>query len=115
MMRVNEQKWRKAHRWVISTDEASIQLEIYPEPRGDDRVKAYIWALWVEPHARKKGIATELLHKAEEIAAAEGEPFVWLDWDKEDSDSYVLNWYIQQGYQEVAFGAHNALLRKQLT
>lgn len=113
-MRVNEQKWRNTHRWVISTDEASIQLEIYPEPRGDDRVKAYIWALWVDPHFRGKGIATELLHKAEEIAKAEGEPYVWLDYNKADSDQFVLDWYKRQGYDEVSFGSTDALLRKAL-
>lgn len=114
-MRVNEQKWRNTHRWVISTDEASIQLEIYPEPRGDDRVKAYIWALWVEPTARKKGTATALLRKAEEIAKAQGEPFVWLEWEDADSDRFVLEWYQRNGYEEVAFGQHNSLLRKALS
>lgn len=114
-MRINEQRWSKTHRWVISTEEASIQLEIYPTPQGDDRVKAYIWALWVDPQHRGKGIATQLLHKAEEIAKAEGEPYVWLDWDKRDSDRYVIDWYIRQGYDEVSFGTNNSLLRKSLT
>ena len=113
-MRINEQKWRNTHRWVISTDEASIQLEIYPEPRGDERIKAYIWALWVDPCSRRRGLATELLHKAEEIASAEGERYVWLEWDKADSDPFVLDWYQRQGYDEVAFGPGNSLLRKHL-
>lgn len=114
-LRIHEQKWSNTHRWIISTEEASIQLEIYPEPRGEDKIKAYIWALWVAPSARKKGIATELLSKAEEIAKAQGEPFVWLEWDDADSDRFVLEWYQRNGYEEVAFGTHNVLLRKALT
>lgn len=114
-MRINEQKWSNTHRWVITTEEASIQLEIYPEPCGEEKIKAYIWALWVNPEARKGGIATELLHRAEAIAKAEGESSVWLEWDDADSDRFVLDWYLRNGYDEVAFGTHNVLLRKVLT
>lgn len=112
--RIYEQKWSKTHRWIISTEGASIQLEIYPHPQGSDGVKCYIWALWVDPEYRKKGIATQLLRKAEEIATEQGEPLVWLDWDKKDSGQFVLDWYARNGYSEVAFGKDIALLRKTL-
>lgn len=114
-LRINEQEWTNTHRWVISTDDASVQLEIYPKPRGEYKIKAYIWALWVDASSRKKGIATALLQKAEEIATAQGEPFVWLEWDGTDSDHFVLDWYQRHGYNDVAFGAQNVLLRKTLT
>ena len=113
-LRINEQRWKNTHRWIISTKDASIQLEIYPKPRGDERIKAYIWALYVEPSSRKKGIATELLRKAEEIAKAQGEPFVWLEWDKADSEQFVLDWYMRQGYDKVTFETFSVLLRKAL-
>ncbi len=115
ILRINEQRWKNTHRWIISTKEASIILEIYPKPRGDERIKAYIWALWVNPSSRKKGIATELLRKAEEIAKAQKEPFVWIEWDKEDSDRFVLDWYRRLGYDEIAIETFNVLLRKALT
>lgn len=113
-LRINEQKWSRTHRWIISTESGSIQLEIYPEPRGKDKVKVYIWALWVDESARRKGLASTLLRKAEEIAKSQGEPYVWLEWEKADSEYFVIEWYQRQGYDEVVFGPNNSLLRKSL-
>lgn len=112
-IRILEQSWHSCRRWIIATEGASVQLEIYPKPYSEG-VKAYIWAFFVEPEFRGKGIGTQLLKAAEDIAAKEGEPAVWLEWDRRDTPQWTLEWYLRNGYTEVSFGNDKVLLKKKL-
>lgn len=111
--RIHEQHWHTASRWIISVEGASVQLDIFPEPIHDG-IKALIWALWVDPGYRRKGLAKALLQKAEEIAKALNEPFVWLEWDSHDTGRDILQWYLRSGYNDIAFSNTKVLLKKEL-
>lgn len=108
------QVWQSLIRYIIMTEHSSVQLELYNEPRGDDKVTAYIWALWTDKDFRLKGRAARLLHRAEALAREAGHEYVWLEWDRRDTPLAVFKWYERMGYQEVSFGRDNSLLKKKL-
>lgn len=102
-MHVQEQKWHYGRRFLITTEGASVHLEIYDEPLDEYQVQAYIGALWVEEPYRKKGLARKLLRKAEEIAKAEGMDAVFLEWRKVCTLKEIAQWYEREGYNDIAF------------
>jgi ribosomal protein S18 acetylase RimI-like enzyme len=101
-------------RVLLFTDEASVQLELYKEPRGDCNITAYVFALWVNKPARRKGVATALLDRVEQIAKDHDHKSIFLEYDKRDTPAEILSWYERRGYQEREFGSNNALLEKKL-
>lgn len=96
-MQVQEQTWHDFTRYLIYTDGASVQLELYPDA-SYDTTTAYIYALWVDEPLRRKGLATALMDKAEEIAREECHKAVVLYWDKEATPKHVFDWYTRRGY-----------------
>ncbi len=115
-MHIQEQRWHYGRRFLITTEGASAHLEIYDQPEGEYKVQAYFGALWVEPEYRRKGLARKLLHKAEEIARAEGMEFVFLEWRKACTLREIARWYEREGYNDIAFDgmATYVLYRKNL-
>lgn len=113
---VQEQTWHYGRRFLITTEGASVHLEIYDEPLDEYQVQAYIGALWVEEPYRRNGLARKLLRKAEEIAKAEGMSCVFLEWRKVCTLSEIARWYEREGYDDVAFDNHGTyvLYRKNL-
>ena len=117
-IRIQKQTWRRLTRYLLTTEGGSVQLELFNETPCRD-MWAYIWALWVEPEHRRKGIAKALLDKAEEIARNEGIDAVWLEWEKEDAvwpdDNHadkILEHYYRRGYEDVEFGHDCCRMRK---
>jgi ribosomal protein S18 acetylase RimI-like enzyme len=109
------QNWHDQTRVILFTKNASVQLELYTQPRGDYGVTAYIWALWVNPSFRRRGHATALLYRAEKIARENNRKEVYLEWAAKDTPVDILQWYNRRGYQEVEFDDDKVLLKKDLT
>ena len=99
--------------YLLMAEGGSVQLEIYPEPR-EHGIRAYLFRLWVIEECRRQGIAKALLDKAEELARSEGVDAVYLQWDEWDTPRWMLDHYVARGYEEVAFGPNNALLKLRL-
>lgn len=111
-MIIQKQQWHEFIRYILFTDdgEGSVQVEIDNERRDAD-----IYALWVNPTARRKGLATELLKSAEEIARKAKCTAITLYWDMRDTPRSILNWYIRNGYKETdSFGDFRVWLRKKI-
>lgn len=114
MIHIQKQTWELMTLYLLTTEGGSAQLEIYPEPEGDYGVRAYICKLWVEPEYRRKGLAKALLDTAEELARREGMEAVFLEWYEPDTPRWMLDYYMERGYGEVAFSRGDALLKKVL-
>ena len=115
---VQKQTWRRLTRYLLTAEGGSVLLEIFNEAPCAG-MWAYIWALWVEPEHRRKGIAKALLDKAEEIARGAGVDSVWLEWEKEDAvwpeenhADKILSHYYRRGYDDVEFGHDCCRMRK---
>lgn len=121
MITIQEQTWQSLTRVLLMHEHGSCQLELYREPKGDRKVTAYIFALWVDPEHRREGIAKRLIETVEEIARRKGEKEIWLEWCENDAvwpdKNYALDifkWYESIGYDEVEFGRRCSLMRKRL-
>lgn len=113
-MHIQEQKWHYGRRFLITTEGASAHLEIYVEPVGYERIQAYFGALWVESAFRRKGLARQILRKAEEIAKENGQTAVFLEWRKTDTPVKIARWYEREGYRGVSLGNGYTLYKKEL-
>lgn len=106
-MNIQKQTWYNLTRFLIYTTDGSVQLEIYP-------YKGYIHSLWVDEYARKVGKGTTLFKAAESIAKEEGCKYITIEWDINDSPTWVLNWYKDMGYKEEFATKDFAVLKKVL-
>ncbi|QCD39694.1 N-acetyltransferase [Muribaculaceae bacterium Isolate-007 (NCI)] len=114
-MMVQKQVWHSRTRYIIVVEGiATVQVELYDEPQGPDKVTAFICSLWVNEDERRYGHAGRILDRAEEIAAKEGHKRVHLEWCSLDSPQWVLEWYLRRGYEEREFGPNSSLLVKEL-
>lgn len=110
MNTIQKQTWDGITRWLIFNEHGSVMLDIYAEPRGEEKIKAYIWSLWVDEWHRGKGLGKSLLGTAEEIARRENMDAVFLDWNKNESEQWVLDWYMKKGYDDVAFNTRPSMV-----
>lgn len=115
------QRWPNKVRYIITEEtpigSASVQLELWDEPQDWDGFKgtAFIWGLWVDEPIRRKGYATRLMDRAEQIAKENGHDAVFIEWFIKESPIEISYWYDRRGYDEKAFTPGiNALMRKEL-
>lgn len=116
MIRKQHQKWLGFNRTIFGDKDfhGSVQIDEYEEPRGEDEVKAYLFALWVDEGYRQQGIATQLMDAAEAYARESGHEYIYLDWDSREAPKFALDFYIRRGYEEVEFNDTYELLKKKL-
>ncbi len=112
-IKVQEQIWSDFTRHLIYTVGGSVQLEFY-DPPADDGTTAYIGNLWVDESHRRKGIATALMDKAEEIARERQHEHVTLFWAILSTPRAILEWYERRGYGIYARNNNRIYLRKVL-
>ena len=116
MINIQKQTWHDYTRYLLYADEgASVSIELYPtEQKWGNR--AWIYGLFTDPEARRKGLAKRLLAQAEEIARREGHNAVTLEWCGKDSDEFILHFYLRNGYEEKQFSGNGDyyLLEKKL-
>ena len=112
-IKIQHQIWLNLERYIIWVFSGSAQLEIYNEPR--DGVQAYLYALWVDKTKRQKGLASQLLKKAEEVAASRGVKEIYLYWHPAEAPLWTRKWYERNGYTaERLYNDGKILLRKLL-
>ena len=114
-MITQEQTWPNLDRHILITENGggSVQIELYNAPMPDG-TSAYIYALWVDPDQRRKGIATDLMNAAEELIAQEGYPHATLSWSPTEAPQEIRDWYIRRGYKAIGRRTDEVILRKQL-
>ena len=112
---IQKQAWKDEIR-ILITDEnnlGSVQISI-PLYVSDifGKADALIYALWVNIVHRRKGVAQRLLQLAEQQAKLNGVKKIGLEFNKDESDSFVLDWYLRSGYKP--FSKESNLLIKEL-
>lgn len=112
---IQKQTWKDEIRILITDEQnyGSVQVSI---PCYDSKISgkadALIYALYVDSGCRERGIATKLLQSAERQAKLNGVQTIGIEFDKDESDIFVLNWYLRSGYKP--FGKESNLLIKEL-
>lgn len=112
-LKVQEQTWSDFKRHLIYTEGGSVQLEFY-DPPCNDGTTAYIGNLWVDENHRRKGIATALMDKAEEIARTHNHEHVTLFWAEKSTPKAIFEWYKSRGYVVYYRDSNRIYLRKML-
>ena len=112
---IHKQSWKDEIRILITDEEhlGSVQISI-PLYVSDifGKADALIYALWVDVVYRRNGVAQHLLQLAEQQAKLNGVKTIGLEFNKEESDRFVLDWYIRSNYKP--FDEKSNLLIKKL-
>ena len=112
---VQKQIWKDEIRILITNElyQGSVQISI-PFYDSDilGKADALIYALYVDKHNRRRGVAKQLLGEAEKQAKLNGVKTIGLEFNKYESDRFVLNWYLSNGYKP--FDKESNLLTKKL-
>lgn len=99
---IQKQTWKDEIRILITDEEnlSSVQISI-PLYVSDifGKADALIYALWVDVVYRRNGVAQRLLQLAEQQAKLNGVKKIGLEFDKDESDRFVLDWYLRSGYK----------------
>ena len=99
---IQKQTWKDEIRILITDEEnhGSVQISI-PLYVSDifGKAEALIYALWVDVVHRRNGVAQRLLQLAEQQAKLNGVKTIGLEFNKDESDSFVLDWYLRSGYK----------------
>ena len=112
---IQKQKWKEEIRILITDEEnhGSVQISIPLYVRGIfGKADALIYALFVNNNHRRNGVAQRLLQLAEQQAKLNGVKTIGLEFNKDESDSFVLDWYLRSGYKP--FDGKSSLLIKEL-
>ena len=112
---IQKQTWNDEIRILITDEEnhGSVQISI-PLYVSDifGKADALIYALWVDVVHRRQGVAQHLLQIAEQQAKLNGVNTIGLEFNKDESDRFVLDWYLRSGYKQ--FDGKSSLLIKEL-
>ena len=112
---IQKQIWKDEIRILITDEEnlGSVQISI-PLYVSDifGKADALIYALFVDDTHRRYGVAKRLLQLAEQQAKLNGVETIGLEFNKDDSESFVLEWYLKNGYKP--FSKESCLLIKKL-
>ena len=112
---IQKQTWNDEIRTLITDEEhlGSVQISI-PLYVSDifGKADALIYALWVDVVYRRNGVAQHLLQLAEQQAKLNGVKTIGLEFNKEESDRFVLDWYLRSNYKQ--FDKKSNLLIKKL-
>ena len=112
---IQKQTWNDEIRILLTDEEnlGSVQVLI-PLYVSDifGKADALIYALFVDDNHRRKGVAKSLLQLAEQQAKLNGVKTIGLEFNKDESDRFVLDWYLRSGYKP--FDKKSNLLIKEL-
>ena len=110
---IQRQEWKDEVRILIIDNYGSVQLSIpFYHNKLTGKADALIHTLYVDIKHRRQGIAKRLLHLAEQQAKLNHVKVVELEFDIRDTESFVLNFYLKNGYKP--FNRTNKLLIKNL-
>lgn len=112
---IQKQTWNDEIRILITDEEnlGSVQIGIpFYVSNIFGKADALIYALFVDNNHRRNGVAKRLLQLAEQQAKLNGAKTIGLEFNKEESDRFVLDWYLRSGYKP--FDKKSNLLIKEL-
>lgn len=112
---IQYQNWKDEIRILITDEQnhGSVQVSIPSYvSKISGKADALIYALYVDTAYRRKGVAKQLLKLAEQQAKLSGIRIIGIEFNKEESESFVLNWYLKNGYKP--FSKRSKLLIKEL-
>lgn len=112
---IQKQTWKDEIRILITDEENLSSVQIFIPLYVSDlfgKADALIYALFVDNNHRRKGVAQHLLQLAEQQAKLNGVKVIGLEFVKEESDRFVLDWYLRSGYKP--FSKKSNLLIKKL-
>ena len=112
MMIIHSNDWVKFVTDTIITDDGygMISIDYYPEHEN----VGFIHDFSVIPPARRKGLGETLLQAAIDRAKEKGCTEVQLNYGFQATPKWVCDWYLRNGFQEIAFGNFNSLMSKQI-
>ena len=109
-------RWNAISARIVITDEenlGSVQIGIpFYVSNIFGKADALIYALFVDNNHRRNGVAQRLLQLAEQQAKLNGVKTIGLEYFKDESDRFVLDWYLRSGYKP--FDKKSNLLIKKL-
>lgn len=115
---VQYQKWFWGDHILVTDNinNASVQVEVFnqQELKDEYRADALIYALYVDEPNRKRGIGKGLLQQAEQLARKNHCRVVALEFYKDETPRWTLEWYLRQGYNKTRSEDGYALLVKDL-
>lgn len=112
---IQKQTWKDEIRILITDEEnhGSVQISIpYYDSTISGKADALIYALFVDNNHRRCGVAKHLLQLAEQQAKLNGVKIIGLEFNKDESENFVLKWYLNNGYKP--FSKKSNLLIKML-
>ena len=112
---IQKQTWKDEIRILITDEEnlGSVQISI-PLYVSDifGKADALIYALFVDNNHRRNGVAKSLLQLAEQQAKLNGVKTIGLEFNKDESESFILKWYLKNGYKPFISKESNLLIKK---
>ena len=112
---IQKQTWKDEIRILITDEEhlGSVQISI-PLYVSDifGKADAFIYALFVDDTHRRCGVAKHLLQLAEQQAKLNGVKTIGLEFNKDESESFILKWYLKNGYKPFISKESNLLIKK---
>lgn len=112
---IQKQIWKDEVRILITNElyQGSVQISI-PFYDSDilGKADALIYALYVDKHNRRRGVAKQLLGEAEKQAKLNGVKTIGLEFNKDESESFILKWYLKNGYKPFISKESNLLIKK---
>ena len=99
---IQKQIWKDEIRILITNElyQGSVQISI-PFYDSDilGKADALIYALYVDKNSRRHGVAKQLLDEAEKLAKLNRVNVIGIEYDKEESDRFVFEFYKKCGYK----------------
>lgn len=95
--------------WIAEEKQAMAAFAIVEWTTVPKGTVAYIQTIEVHPASRRRGIAAELLRRAEDSARAAGARSIWLHVDQENSPAirlYEGRGYMRKGREEHYYARH---------
>ena len=99
---IQKQHWKDEIRILITDEQnhGSIQISIpYYDSDILGKADALIYALFVDEGYRRNNVGKQLLKLAEQQAKLNDVNIIGIEFDKEESESFVLDWYLREGYK----------------
>lgn len=106
---IQKQIWKDEVRILITDEENLGSVQVFIPLYASDifgKADALIYALFVDNNHRKCGVAKHLLQLAEQQAKLNGVKIIGLEFNKEESEKFVLNWYLSNGYKPFSKGSN---------
>ena len=95
---IQKQHWKDEIRILITDEQNNGSIQIYIPYYDSDilcKADALIYALFVDEGYIRNNVGKQLLKLAEQQAKLNDVNIIGIEFDKEESESFVLDWYLR--------------------